>query len=286
MPYPILSLPVGATEPFRALHIADTHLLFADGRDNEAKFKIAQRRYGEYVYSNIGRNMPYFLDALQYTKDHCDLMLHTGDLIDFVSLQNLEVAKKLLDLAGIDYFMCAGNHEYTHYSGQHPETEEERAEGRNLVPKFFRNNLFFDSRVFHGVNLVAVDNGNYQFTMRQTQLLEKQIQRGLPIILLIHNPIFTENLARTALEEEHNNRLALAGYPPEALQKYADCGIIAPNKDTLEFLALLRSAKNLKAILAGHIHYHRNCEDLLWGDVRQFVVGGGYYGCGEVFEIC
>ena len=74
MEYPVIPLHIGMEKPLRCLHIADTHLLFADGRDNRTKYDIALRRYGEYVYSNIGRNLPYFLDALLYAQKHCDML--------------------------------------------------------------------------------------------------------------------------------------------------------------------------------------------------------------------
>ena len=61
-------LAIGATEPFKALAIADTHLLFSDGRDNQTKYDVALDRYGKYVYTNVGRNEVYFLDALLYAK--------------------------------------------------------------------------------------------------------------------------------------------------------------------------------------------------------------------------
>lgn len=278
-------LQFGLQKPLRALHISDTHLLFPDRRDNEAKFKIAMRRYGEFQYTDTGRNLPWFLDALQYAKDHCDLLLHTGDLIDCVSYQTLEVAQKLLALSGVDYFMCAGNHEYTHYSGQHPETPEERAEGYKLVPPYFRNDLFFASRIVNGLNLIALDNGNYQFTAGQLMALEKEIAKGYPMILLIHNPLYTPGLAEVRINEEGGKDLAMAACPREAWTKYPQHRPIAPNAETEAFLACLRQTPQIKAVLAGHIHLHRSYHDVLWGDTSQYVAGCGYYGHGAVFEI-
>ncbi len=241
MKYPVIQLRAGIGKPLRCLHIADTHLLFADGRDNAAKYNVAIRRYGEYVYTNVGRNVPYFLDALLYTRDHCDLMLHSGDLIDFVSLQNLEVAQKLFDLAGIDYFLCAGNHEYTHYSGQHPETPEEAEAGRRLVPRYFRNDL---------------DNGDYRFTADQRERFEREVERGLPILLLIHNPIYTPALGDYRLDTEGKGSLALIGCPPDAPERHRKFNTCLPDETTLDFIERLKREPLLKAVLAGHVHFH------------------------------
>ena len=133
--YSTVTLQVGLKERLRCLHISDTHLLFSDGRDCRAKYDVALRRWGEYVYANVGRNVTYFLDALLYAKRNGLLLLHTGDLIDFYSPANLEAAERLLVLAGVNCFLCAGNHEYTNYSGQHPESPEEQEEARREVPK-------------------------------------------------------------------------------------------------------------------------------------------------------
>ena len=35
-------------------------------------------------------------EAVAYARRHCDFLLHTGDLIDFVSESNLDIAKRLL----------------------------------------------------------------------------------------------------------------------------------------------------------------------------------------------
>ena len=99
--YSTVTLQVGLKERLRSLHISDTHLLFSDGRDCRAKYDVALRRWGEYVYANVGRNVTYFLDALLYAKRNGLLLLHTGDLIDFYSPANLEAAERLLELAGV-----------------------------------------------------------------------------------------------------------------------------------------------------------------------------------------
>lgn len=58
--YSTVTLPIGMKERLRCLHISDTHLLFSDGRDCRVKYDVALRRWGEYVYANVGRNVTYF----------------------------------------------------------------------------------------------------------------------------------------------------------------------------------------------------------------------------------
>ena len=54
---------------------------------------------------------------------------------------------------------------------------------------------------------------------------------------------------------------------------------------TLKFVRRLKSEPLLKAVLAGHVHAHRNQMDELAANLPQLVAGGGYYGCGTIIEI-
>lgn len=273
MDYQRIVMKAGATRPFRALAIADVHLLFADGRDNRAKYDIALRRYGEYVYSNIGRNVPYFLDALLYAREHCDMLWISGDLIDFVSEQNLEVAEKLLALSGVDYFMCAGNHEYTHYSGQHPETPEEIRTAREVVPPRFRNDINFSSRTVNGVNLLAIYNGDLRFGPELLEKFNAEAAKRLPMVVLLHCPLYTPGLRRFLRDAE-----AEEGFLPGDPATPSDAA-------TEAFIGRLKTEPLLRGIVAGHLHAHRNYADELAPGTTQIVLGGSYYGCGAVIEI-
>lgn len=281
--YSTVALQIGLKEKLRCLHISDTHLLFSDGRDCRAKYDVALRRWGEFVYTNVGRNVTYFLDALLYAKRNSLLILHTGDLIDFYSPANLEAAERLLKLAGVDCFLCAGNHEYTNYSGQHPETPEEQKEARREVPKIFSNRLDFASRVIGGVNFVAIDNSSGFFPEESFGFFDAEAARGLPMILLIHIPIYTEGLFSMLKDEEKADSFSLCAIPENLFHSIDRC---APtNTATIEFVRRLKSEPLLKAVLAGHIHAHRNHMDELALNLPQMVAGGGYYGCGEIIEI-
>ena len=69
---------IGLKKPVKLLHVTDTHLGLADARDNERKHALAKRLSARdterYLYEHIA-----------YAKAHCDLLVHTGDLMDFVS---------------------------------------------------------------------------------------------------------------------------------------------------------------------------------------------------------
>ena len=211
------------------------------------------------------------------------LLLHTGDLIDFYSPANLEAAERLLELAGVDCFLCAGNHEYTNYSGQHPESPEEQEEARREVPKIFADRLDFASRIIGGVNFIAIDNSSGFFPKESFDFFNAEAARGLPMILLIHIPIYTPGVLAMLRDEENVRDFSLCAIPenlPGAGCRYAPTDAV-----TLKFVRRLKSEPLLKAVLAGHVHAHRNQMDELAANLPQLVAGGGYYGCGTIIEI-
>ena len=89
-------IEIGLPKPLRFLHTTDNHLTLADERDNERKRELAAARH--HAFEDDDNRVQKSLDMMiDYCNQNCDLLLHTGDLIDFVSYKNLEVAKAYLD---------------------------------------------------------------------------------------------------------------------------------------------------------------------------------------------
>ena len=80
-----ITIAVGATAPIRALHISDTHLTRVDERDNERKHSLAASRQRVFPWAEH-----YFDAAIRYARENNLMLLHTGDLQDFVSEANLD----------------------------------------------------------------------------------------------------------------------------------------------------------------------------------------------------
>lgn len=272
------TLKIGEAEgTIRLLHTSDNHLSHADERDGERKIKLAESRYR--AFGGDGNHYEDELDAaIEYATENCDLLVHTGDVIDFVSRKNLELAKQ--KLSRCEYFIAAGNHEFSLYVGEAKEDDPYRAQSFELVQSAFANPLDFASRVIKGVNLVAADNGYYYFRPAQTEALKRELERGLPIILLFHTPLYTRELYDKMLLDRRQPCAYLAGAPDELLQCY-DEHRREQQKTTPEterFISLVREncGKDglIKAILAGHLHF--DWEGDYFG-VPQYVTGGGVF---------
>lgn len=265
-------LNIGASSPFRIIHITDTHLTYADERDCERKCRLSQGRAKIFPFAE-----EILALASQTAKQLGATIMHTGDLIDFVSVANLERAKRFIDEN--DCFFAAGNHEFSQFVGEATEDAAYRNQSLATVQKVFSNDIRMSSRVINGVNFVALDDGYYLFEPEQLDFLRTEVQKGLPIVLLLHNPLYEESFyedlmyhrEKIGLPPAKDPCLALTGVPEERMQHYDAYRFQQqrPDKTTLETIAYIKAEPLFKAVLAGHVHF--NYEGKLKEGVPQLI---------------
>ena len=266
------TLRVGLEKPLKVLLVADTHLTLADERDDERKRALARSRTASF--GNEDGHVERALDeAIAYARENCDLLVHAGDLIDFVSRANVEKARKILSDPGI--FFASGNHEFSRYVG---EACEDRAYKMNAYMEMGYGlgvDMFFQARVVGGVNFVAVDNSYYLFEDWQLRRLRMEIEKGYPVILCLHTPLFEESLYQWMMERGETCAY-LAGCDEEHLLPYGEYRAVQQRPDgaTMRMIEAIESEKAIRAILAGHLHHA--FESVLPGGAVQYVAGAGY----------
>ena len=259
-----MTLSVGATAPFTAIHASDTHLTYADMRDGQRKVDLLSWRlpsfpHAEAVLSELG----------SLSKELNAPILHTGDLTDYVSLANLEAVKAFTD--EYDVFMATGNHEFSLYVGEAKEDAAYRSQSLPAVQACFKNDIRMGARVIGGVNFIALDNGYYIFEPEQLAFLKAEAAKGLPMVLMMHTPLYDP-----VLYEIMMGRCPcayLAGVPEELMRCYPEDRYIQqlPDEVTLETMEYIANEPLIKAILAGHIH--ANYETVYAGRIPQLTVG-------------
>jgi len=270
-----LTISLGLAKPFRAFHISDTHLTLADERDNERKRVLAASRSAHFKTSES-----CFAASLAYAKEHNELLLHTGDLIDFVSEQNLDATAA--GFQGRDVFVSSGNHEFSQYVGEAKEDEAYKAQTFSRVQKSYPNDLTFCSRVVNGVNFVAIDDVYYYFLPEHLARFEAEVKKGLPIVMMCHVPLYTPKLFDLMVNEKKTLGY-VTGAPEELIRKYPIYRYEqqSANEVTLEFIEYLKKQQLLKAILCGHLHFPY--QERFSETAIQYVAGGNYRG--EAYEI-
>ena len=266
------TLNIGLEKPIRFLHLTDTHIV----RDTEKENGRAT------VFGTTDEQIEhYFSEALKYAKENNLSIVHTGDLIDYITKANL----KFLDenLKAVDYILAPGSHDFCHLIPGHKEYFDWRAEGfsendeyksqqiKKIAPHI-KNNMYFSSEIIGDVNVVAIDNSYLEITDGQLDSLKAEVAKGLPVVVAMHIPMHTkamqdlgllahENLCSTAEEQKgnaiKNNRLDLA----ENIRLFSE--------STWRAIEYMKTEPLIKVILAGH--RHRNVEENLSDGKYQIV---------------
>ena len=273
MEYPlnhiVTKLKIGAEKPFKFIHISDNHVTFADEREELKKQELAENRSQYFMKSAI----PVLEAARDYANANNTFVAHTGDLIDFISEKNYEYLTEYA--SSCDLFLAAGNHEFANYLGEHEDNEyKNRSAAR--VNACLKNDIFFDSKVVNGVNLIAVDNSYHQFEAWQLERLKEEVKKGMPILMFMHTPLYDEKFYNVMINNLHNKCAFLMNVPDELVDLYPEelhYHHRATEVTKAAYKYILEEPL-IKAVFAGHIHFaidSRTNETTL-----QYVVGGGY----------
>ena len=260
------TVAVGASAPFELIHVSDTHLTLADGRDGERKVRLAEKRARMFPDARAS-----LAEISETSKKLGAPIIHTGDIIDFVSRKNLEYTKKFI--AENDVFMTAGNHEFSLYVGETFEDEAYRNRSLSRVQACFSNDIRFSNRVINGVNLVGIDDSYYRFDKAQFDALKREVKRGLPIIIFMHCALYEDALCREIVVGHGAEAPYLTCPPDEALDCCSDYRVRQQKPDaiTVEATEYIKSCPLIKAIFTGHLHW--DWDGMLTNTVPQYVTG-------------
>ena len=252
--------------PFDLVHVTDTHFTYGDERDGEKKIKHAKGRSEAF-----GGQQEIWIAYAEATARALNApIVHTGDLIDFVSQANLDRAKRFFDENDVA-LVTAGNHEFAIDIG---DGEKETAEYRNrslaTVQSYFPNDIRFYAREMGGVKLIGMDDGYYLFEEWQLERLKQEAADGMPILLFLHNPIYTPEL-HEALTHGTPTCSYLVGVPEELTRRYPPYRMEqqTPDAVTLETVDYIRSCPLIRAVFAGHLHC--DAETMLTETLPQYI---------------
>ncbi len=264
------TINIGIKKPFKLLHVTDTHIALDDVGNDCGRIKY---------FPNA---IEYFFQALQYLKENNLTMLNTGDLLDFLSEENYAFVDKYL--ADIDYIYAVGNHDFCHFVGKAKEDYEYKWKNIKRTAPHFRCNLYFDSRIINGVNIVTLDDSYYLIGQGQIECLKAEAAKGYPIILAMHNPIYTEGYEKEMLS--HGEKvLYVVNAPERILATYSEDRRLqqTPDDATKRAVEYIMNEPLIKAIVVGHTH--RNYVEIMPNGVPQITTHGSYAGFVRELEI-
>lgn len=258
------TINIGLERPVKFLQITDTHIAIDDERYSGRWqcFETAETR---------GQTEKYFLQALEYAKENDLFIVHTGDLLDFFSESNFKFAKE--HLKDVDYIYAAGNHDFCHFVGEAVEDHAYKWEMIKKSAPCFKSNLYFDSVVIDGLNIVTLDNSYYLMTDGQIDLLKAEAAKGLPIILCMHVPLYSPKLV-----ENFTDAAYVVAAPDDILATYDEHRRLqqTPDEATLRAVDYIKNEPLIKALIVGHKHI--NFEEPLDNGIMQYTTHGSYAG--------
>ncbi len=271
------TVKLGLDSPVRFLHITDSHISLADENDSERlKTLAAARRANCFETGRAdGITVRFYDQAIEYARKNELFVVYTGDLIDFMSHANFAYLDHAFD--GVDYVYALGNHDICAYVGGDNEDEAYKWRNMKQTAPHIQSNLYFDSKIYGGVNFVTLDNSYYQITDGQVQMLRAEAAKGYPIVLGVHTPFWSKEFGENRLQAEKDCSYLLAP-PEEALARYTPARREQQKatEETLRAVEYIKSEPMIKAIFAGHMHC--DFEEALDNGVMQYTTDGSYRG--------
>lgn len=275
-----LEIPVGAKEPFRAIHCSDTHLNFMNVADllgarvvNDLAMYEGRRRqdnplvqFAACVLKACLGNMP---------------LLHTGDVWDYHCQANYEQAKAAFDAAG-DVFYAIGNHEIHGHWKSAPDLDDEKV--RAEMAPYLPNDTRYASRVMHGVNFLSFDNTATGRALIEEQFafLKREFAKGMPVVVMCHLPFSQPELEHQIMtgegpfREKYERRRRERGSVTIPQKKDLPGLVYGLKKEEAKVRSWLLEQPNLKAILCGHVHAPGQYR--LSGTVTEYIAGAAKLG--------
>ena len=248
----------GLAGPLRVMHIADTHLDLIDERDAQfiEECRGIGMRFADRHQHRDAQGDPFSTEhALELTildaqKMDVDLIVHSGDLLDFAAQASVDRAVELLEGCGIPWLYASGDHDWYFFPlGLSPGLREK---WWPLLDPLTRGKPACDMLDMHGVRFITVDDTVYQITEEQLAFVQKALGDGLPSVVIMHIPLSIATLRDVALAGWHQSNL-LADPDLSRDKRRALC-TGADTATTSAFVRTLVAADNLVAVLAGHLH--------------------------------
>ena len=221
-------------------HMADGHVMILGQEEGEAEKKWAEQHYEKWFH-NVGDPLETMSEMIDHMLEHGgDGLMIAGDQVDYISDINVTSIKKQLARLPMDILYVYGNHEGGSYTRQIDDTKVYYPVYEDVM----YGNPSYWVKDYEDFLIVGMDNSAREITASQLAFLKEQIARKMPIIMVLHVPLYTEEIAGTVREKWGEQ-----GHITFTI------GTAEHSENAREFCSLIKSPdSNVAAIFAGHLH--------------------------------
>ena len=193
-----LAIP-GLTQTYRILHITDAHVVVMDQRDEGVVIIDGGAHHGKLVTDFGGKRYAHFtidgvstaqrfrnlmLDIREHP-DCADLIVFTGDILDFFTPACLEYVTECLALLPIPYVFVMGNHDSIFFT----EGEENT---RRWFTTLCGGNTEVQKYKLGELAIIGIDNARDRYTEKGLAELKAALEGEKYAILCQHIPLSNE----------------------------------------------------------------------------------------------
>lgn len=256
----------GVEKPFKVMFLSDTHFTVEDER-GKPYYQYSKRMGGAAVepenYGISNGREKYLAASLERAeKDSAKLVILGGDIINFPSEASVEFLMKMLKSSKLNWRYISGNHDW-HYEGEPGTASEQRTKWEQTVlkPLYQGENPLYYSVQLHGIDFVFIDNSTNEVTEEQLDFLQRETEKGLPILLSMHIPVYLPGhsvgygCGHPDWNQAHDH-----AYKAERRQPWPESG---HTETTFAFCKLVKESPMVIGIFTGHTHqfmidYYKN----------------------------
>lgn len=275
----------GISKEYTLLYLTDTHIVLPETEASQEIREYSEQRLSQFSNESGIVSSDFFLSWISYAnKNKPDALLLGGDIIDSPSPANIKYLDNALKKLEIPYIYTPGNHDWT-YPWEYM-TEKGINDYLPLLSPYMNNytseeyssagNTAIHTLELDDFFIVAVDNSSNQIHPDALEKYKTILQKGKPVILLLHVPFYTEPLlAKTS--SVWPNGVVLGG---------GVHGGIYPNDVSAEFISLTTAENNpVAAVVTGHVHLPDISNIQGEKEIPQITGDAGFKGKGTVIHI-
>ncbi|GAA4798923.1 hypothetical protein GCM10023231_29600 [Olivibacter ginsenosidimutans] len=273
-------------KPFKIMQVSDSHIS-CDSDADQSYEKYSARMahaFAKQRHCKTGE-MVSPIEAFAALMDlaveeRVDLIALTGDIVNYPSATAVEKVTALVKKTNIPHLYTAGNHDW-HYEGMSGSMEDLRKHwiAERLMPLYSSNQTRCSSTVCNGINIVTLDNSIYQIGADQLQFYKQQIEKGLPMLLMVHIPLYMPSMNIITTGNPTWGWDTDQNYALERRVRWPKSGNTSVTND---FLKIVYNTPKLVGIFAGHHHEDYTVNT---GNNIQFVAGPAFNGEYRMIEL-